>query len=124
MLCSQHIVGTSTSQKIAFMTCWDDNIGSRQWEATATQCSSSASIPFDAVSKCAKGGDGQTLLVQAAAAWDITTHPCGGKFGVPRVTVDGLEQGSDEHPPETDGLVQALCSKHITADACNKLIVT
>jgi hypothetical protein len=104
------------SQKISFITCWDDQQG-ENWESKAQTCAPAASLDFATVSACAKGDDGTKLQQVAADAFKkkFPNRPCGGIFGVPNIQINGNEESSTSY----NSLLQDLCATGITAAACN-----
>jgi len=106
---------SSTSQKIAFITCWDDS-NARRLSKRAESCSSEANLDFSQVSSCQSGSKGQDLLASAQAWFTnrFPEHATSGPYHVPHIYVAGSEQDSTDY----DSLLSALCSGGLSAKAC------
>mmetsp|Transcript_51411 Transcript_51411/g.129784 ORF Transcript_51411/g.129784 Transcript_51411/m.129784 type:complete len:101 (+) Transcript_51411:374-676(+) len=79
--------------------------------AKAKACAASTSLPWDSISSCFGGSQGDDLLAKAAKHFD-TRFPQA--VGVPRVEVNGKEV--QEHT--YSAVLKAVCATGIQAAAC------
>jgi len=101
---------STTKEKVAFLTCWDESPD--QPDKKAEACAKSAGIDFEAVFNCHADGDGLELLREAAKYLndhvpEITYVPC--------IFVNDQEQSSRSY----DALLQSLCDAGAEAAACS-----
>lgn len=120
----------STQTQIIWHTCWSETAPHGKdgpLAPKAQTCAGQSSLDYDSISTCFAGDEGEALVNDAAAYFvkRFPDHAPGGssypKYGVPRVDIDGEEQGIDEYPSSYDELLATLCSKGITAAACDSV---
>lgn len=108
-LCAQETQGAG----VDFLACMDATSGSA--ETKGQTCAQAESMDYSAITACYHNDQGTTLRTNAALYFD-------GKFpasvGVPRIEIDGDMQNSRTY----DNLINALCSKGISAGACSSLV--
>lgn len=108
--------GASVSEKVTFLTCWDESSGTIS--SRAKKCVAKTSIKWSAVEACATGSDGKALQLAATEYFEKTfpSHAHAGHFQVPHIFVDGKDQLQNTG---YDSLLKALCATGITAGACS-----
>lgn len=124
VLCAANAPNVTADQIVEFQLCWEQTLF-KSIDDEAKKCATAANINFESISACFKGDQGDQLVNDAAKYFTtrFPDHAEGGKlypkFGVPRVDINNVQQGTDEHPGQFAALLSALCATGIKAGACN-----